>query len=507
MGRCTAALTAVAVFVLAAPWAYSASNDGTLEKDRVPVPAIKPASKATRRIASAASSLSVRQEAPEVVEKPLPSGSAPAAGSAQPAGPLMLNGPMTTNGGEIILADPGDEALLNGESLQGDIPGMLDGSESGSYPFTGPYGAEALQNKPLVPGYWIDADFLAWTLQGFSVPALVTTSPPGTAPAEAGVLGQPGTSILIGDEMYNADWTLGMRFGGGIWFGECRVNGIEASVLGLKSIQTESWASSDGDMILARPYLNVQPGSVGQTSELIAYPDTYSGGVYVSAETKFQALEVSYRRSLLRERMDSVDVIAGWRYLRLEDTLYIQDGRTVLGGNTGLDAGTQLNEFDQFGTKNIFNGVNIGVIADRRWGRFDVELIGKLAIGRTTSQLSVDGSTTIIPAIDGADPTTYPAGLLAQQTNIGTFEKQYFALVPELNLNAGFQITRSLKATLGYTFLYWSAVARPGDQIDTSLNLSQLADTGLIGPARPEINWVSTGIWAQGVNAGLDYRF
>lgn len=419
----------------------------------------------------------------------------------------MLNGPMTTNGGEIILSDPGDEALMNGESMQGEIPGMMDGTTSGNFPFTGPYGAESLQNKPQVQAYWIDGDFLAWTLQGFSVPALVTTSPAGTAPDAAGVLGLPGTSILIGDDTYNADWVPGLRLHGGMWFGESREHGIEASVLALKSLTTESWASSDGDLILARPYLNVQPGSVGQTSELIAYPQTYSGGTYVSAETKLQALEVSYRRSLLRERMDSLDVVAGWRYLRLDDTLFIQDGRTVLSENTGLDVGTLLGEFDQFETKNIFNGVNLGVVADRKWGRFDVELIGKLAIGRTTSHLSVDGLTTIIPPIDGASPTTYPAGLLAQQTNIGTFEKQYFALVPELNLNAGFQITRCLKASLGYTFLYWSAVARPGDQIDTSLNLSQLADTGLIGPARPEINWVSTGVWAQGVNAGLDFRF
>jgi Putative beta barrel porin-7 (BBP7) len=56
----------------------------------------------------------------------------------------------------------------------------------------------------------------------------------------------------------------------------------------------------------------------------------------------------------------------------------------------------------------------------------------------------------------------------------------------------GYNLTYNLRATVGYTFLYWNTVARPGDQIDTSLNLSQLDSGGLVGPARPRFDGITT---------------
>ena len=38
-------------------------------------------------------------------------------------------------------------------------------------------------------GIWSAADYLAWSVSGDKLPALVTTSPPGTPQAQAGVLG------------------------------------------------------------------------------------------------------------------------------------------------------------------------------------------------------------------------------------------------------------------------------------------------------------------------------
>ena len=42
--------------------------------------------------------------------------------------------------------------------------------------------------------WWASADYLMWWVQGNQLPALVTTGP------GAGVLGQPGTSVLFGDQ-------------------------------------------------------------------------------------------------------------------------------------------------------------------------------------------------------------------------------------------------------------------------------------------------------------------
>jgi hypothetical protein len=68
-------------------------------------------------------------------------------------------------------------------------------------------------------------------------------------------------------------------------------------------------------------------------------------------------------------------------------------------------------------------------------------------------------------------------------------------------------LTSCLRVTAGYTLLYWSGVARPGDQIDLDVNLSQVAPNIMVGPARPEFRWVGSDLWVQGLSAGLHYRF
>ena len=74
-----------------------------------------------------------------------------------------------------------------------------------------------------------------------------------------------------------------------------------------------------------------------------------------------------------------------------------------------------------------------------------------------------------------------------------------------------------MKATFGYSLLYLSQVARPGDQIDASgqaagstnvnVNPSQLSGGDLTGVPSPQHRFITTDFWAQGLSFGLDYRF
>ena len=54
--------------------------------------------------------------------------------------------------------------------------------------------------------FWAEADYLAWSVSGDKLPALVTTAPVGTPLGVAGVLGQPTTTVLFGDSSVNKDW-------------------------------------------------------------------------------------------------------------------------------------------------------------------------------------------------------------------------------------------------------------------------------------------------------------
>ncbi len=126
-----------------------------------------------------------------------------------------------------------------------------------------------------------------------------------------------------------------------------------------------------------------------------------------------------------------------------------------------------------------------------------------MAVGNTRSRVRIDGRTlTTLP--DGPS-ASFEGGLLAQATNIGTYQQDHFSIVPELGVTLGYEITRRLRATFGYTFLYWSRVARPANQIDTSV--SQFPPEDPAGDRRPTFDFRTSGFWAQGMNLGFEYRF
>ncbi len=79
--------------------------------------------------------------------------------------------------------------------------------------------------------------------------------------------------------------------------------------------------------------------------------------------------------------------------------------------------------------------------------------------------------------------------------------------MPEIGLTLGYDLTPRLKATVGYTLLYWSDVARPGDQIDLNVDPAQLAGPHQTTGAKPAFVLHTSDFWAQGLNLGLDYRF
>ena len=71
--------------------------------------------------------------------------------------------------------------------------------------------------------------------------------------------------------------------------------------------------------------------------------------------------------------------------------------------------------------------------------------------------------------------------------------------------------TSRLKAYVGYDFMYWNQVVRPGGQIDRNINLTQtgtiFSNGGPNGPAFPSPLLSRTDFWAQGITLGFEYRF
>jgi hypothetical protein len=198
-----------------------------------------------------------------------------------------------------------------------------------------------------------------------------------------------------------------------------------------------------------------------------------------------------------------IDFLLGYRYAQLFDTVEVNESLVSL--LTDAPGTFQVN--DTFRTRNRFNGVELGTIASTYRGRWSLEGYTKIALGNSSEFVGINGSTTTTQ--DGVT-TTDVGGLLAQTSNIGNYRRNEFAILPQLGMNVGYQLTPRLRAIVGYTFLYWSRVARAGDQIDMEVN-STLLPNSPIPPegdlSHPEFVFRSVDFWAQGINAGLDFRW
>jgi hypothetical protein len=182
---------------------------------------------------------------------------------------------------------------------------------------------------------------------------------------------------------------------------------------------------------------------------------------------------------------------------------------TVRNQTRDLSLGSLTTFGDSFSTDNQFHGGQVGVRAMVCHGKFFFGATGKLAVGWTRSELNVLGVTSQ-SAAPPLPSGTFPAGFYTQPTNAAEPTETNCTIVPELNLRVGCDVFDCVRAFVGYDCLYWSCVARPGDQIDRALNLSQSPAFGggaLVGVPRPAPILNTSDFFAHGVSAGIELRY
>jgi hypothetical protein len=360
------------------------------------------------------------------------------------------------------------------------------------------YGPEC---NPFCRRLWFSGEYLMWWGKGANMPVLATT----------GILGAQNTSILFGGGEIDEGMHSGGRFTLGYWLNPCQDFGIEATYLTLANQSLDFDAASQGNTILERPFLNVLTGQ--QDAGVIASHDaqgniTQSGSINISFSNEFSSAEVLLRRTLIERCDKQMDFLIGYRYGRFAENLSIDGSTTILSEVGAFPINTVIRNADLFAANNEFNGGEFGFSAKTLHCRWTMELLAKLALGSTRSRVTVNGSTVV--NVPGELPVTTSGGFLALPTNIGPtglYEQNNFTVIPELGVTVGYNLTCRLKATVGYSFLYWSKVARPGDQINTNLNPSQFAGQQLEGFGAPQFHFNTNDYWVQGINLGLEYRF
>jgi hypothetical protein len=359
-------------------------------------------------------------------------------------------------------------------------------------------------------------DYLIWWTEGMAVPPLVTE---GNADVNPGRLNTPGTTILFGGDNILDGSRSGGRAEIGYWFNDCHTSGIEGEYLGLEDGNDDFRIWSPGTPVISRPFFDL---AGNPRVELVAYPVTgplappIAGSVSVNARTDFQTAALRGRWEWFGEGSfcepgdcslcqcgRRVDITLGYRYLQLNDNLGIREELTTTNyGDADPNANGSFLLQDSFATRNQFHGGELGLDFQTRRGRWTFEVDPKIALGSNQETVVINGSTTITNAAGVA--TTYPGGLLALTSNIGQYQRNVFAVVPQASFKLGYQLTPRLRVTTAYDFLYWSRVVRAGNQIDLTVDEAGIAPpTGT--PTRPTFAFQESGFWAQGFSFGLDY--
>jgi hypothetical protein len=278
--------------------------------------------------------------------------------------------------------------------------------------------------------------------------------------------------------------------------------------------------------VLARPFFNPNPtvnlgglAAPGQLSELVALPGLVSGGVEVESRNNFWGIDALARRNLRDGCVWQLDVLGGFRYLHLNDEIRIRE--MLVGASNPMVMGLvpagaeQFQGFlgvieDSFRTQNDFYGGQLGFDSTMYHGRWSLNLRTTVALGNTHSKIQIDGQQVFTqPGTGRTGLNVVPGGLLAiPGANMGTFTRDDFAVVPEVGLNLGYQLTPHVRLYAGYNFLYWNNVLRAGDQISPVVDAARVptfapAGSMPLAVVRPVVPFSSTDFWAQGVNFGV----
>ena len=172
---------------------------------------------------------------------------------------------------------------------------------------------------------------VAW-MQDTPLPALVTTSPAGTARTLAGIPGLDSTTTLF-DGRVNGDARVGFRAAAGYWFDPDHIWGMEVGFMALESQSTLFSAASDGSTILARPFLDANLGT--PQAVLVAFPGSSSGSVDIKASSgNFYEAHLDFTEKFLDQGWLQMESILGYRFYRYDDGLRVRQVINPTGGTT-----------------------------------------------------------------------------------------------------------------------------------------------------------------------------
>jgi Putative beta barrel porin-7 (BBP7) len=343
-----------------------------------------------------------------------------------------------------------------------------------------------------VPKVWFDLGLgFYWTSPAPMPQPLLTTSDV----LDAGILGSPTTVVLSGGQKSSYRTFHSIIFNSGSWFDADRTIGMEGTNVWSEFKVQRGFFASDGTQPLFRPFFD--PAIQAQSSVPVAVPDQLAGTFMAEQVMQFNTGDSNLMFNFYRDEERSITGLIGYRYFYMgermvltQESTALADGAATLNG-TALLAGEGYRIIDRISTVNRAIAGQVGLKFERSVDRFNVALTTKFGIGWQQERIFGDGRTQLLPA----DPFV-AGGFLVQRSFPYRNQQEDFLFISEVGIKASMQLVRRLRLMVGYDFLYFSQVARPGKIVDQVIEMTQ-------NPTSPTF----TDMVIHGLTAGVTWQY
>ncbi|OWK43477.1 BBP7 family outer membrane beta-barrel protein [Fimbriiglobus ruber] len=335
-------------------------------------------------------------------------------------------------------------------------------------------------------------------------------TPLATGGPALGILGNAGTTTLLGNDSVGYGTMSGIKVGIGGFVGDSRF-GFEGDVMYIGRVTDTQGIGPTSSMVVARPFYD--PVTKQQNSVIIAAPGAYNGAIEQNAGMQVWGFETNPFIRLAQGGPVTFDLITGFRFFQETESLNLYSASTLLPGGVtafdglGLSSGS-VSTHDLISTRNQFYGGQVGGRMSYATGRWFLDLTGKIAIGGVREVVNVNGSTTLTNGPLVA-PTSTAGGFYGSGNYLGQMTQNKFGVLPELNLQLGFQVTSWMNVFAGYQLMYLNHVARPGDQLNANIAVSQLPTSPTYSTKFPTVSngITDADLWLHGFNFGLTLTY
>jgi hypothetical protein len=134
----------------------------------------------------------------------------------------------------------------------------------------------------------------------------------------------------------------------------------------------------------------------------------------------------------------------------------------------------------------------------------------KFGVGNMHQMLQIQGTTSFVNPQTGNSGAAY-GGLYANSSNIGKYDNDEFAVIPDISVNVGINLTKQVSAYVGYTVIYVNRVARPGDQLNPVIDSTTVPfspNYGNLGSVPVTARLFNQNeFWLHGINFGFQFRY